>query len=159
MNSELREFVEDCGTAQPMCPALFKQRRRVIDLVYDAKEVLVDLDLPRVEVRIVNFHDDNGVDGHPLGMAILSDDLAAMLIDCGRIAELDDNWLRFVVWHELVHTWFHYSHVENSPAIADVLAPLMHKSVAIVRDLYGEVPGEKVLVDCLERIAEIDNEV
>ncbi len=146
--SVLQQFINEQGFAEPMTPAMYKQRRRVIKFINEAKEIVGEM--PRVEVRIVTFHK---ADVTPLGVAIM-EDIYAILIDWKRIADMDDDKLRFVVWHELVHSWFDYSHVEDydDEEIKEALSPLMHKSVKIVESVWGRTPNKEELSANLVRI-------
>jgi predicted metal-dependent hydrolase len=83
---------------------VFALRRKVIALVYEANRLVPNL--PRVEVRIVEN------EGNTLGVASLKTKHISIMANC--VAD-NDEILRHVVFHELVHTLFGVRHDETCP--------------------------------------------
>lgn len=93
---------------------VFALRRKVIALVYEANRLVPGL--PRVEVRIVED------DGNTLGVAHMNVKHISIMNKC--VAD-NDEILRHVVFHELVHTLFGVKHNKKCPlmkALVDVPA-------------------------------------
>lgn len=88
---------------------VFAMRRRVIGFLYEAKKLYPEM--PRVEVRITEGKElaDNKV---LLGMASLRVKHISITKDA---IGYDNDKLRHVVFHELVHTLFHVLHNEKCP--------------------------------------------
>lgn len=110
---------------------LFRQRRRVIDALYEAKRVL-GMELPRIKVRIVEF---NEKEQHVLGVCFIEKDYISI---SHQIVSWNDDMVRHVVWHELGHAWFKAKHDES--------CPLMHP-------ICNEGKPVEVLIPALKRIA------
>jgi len=91
-----------------MTPELFKFRRRVIKLLYEARDVL-GMELPRIKVRIVKYgaHKKN-----TMGTCFI--DKNFITIADVMVTE-SENILRQVVWHELAHAYFKAPHVDGCP--------------------------------------------
>lgn len=93
---------------------VFAFRRKVIALVYEANKLVPNL--PRVEVRIVEN------EGNTLGVAHMG--VKHISIMRSVVADNDDI-LRHVVFHELVHTLFGVRHNKKCPlmkALVDIPA-------------------------------------
>lgn len=118
----------------PMSDALFRQRRRVINMLYSARAV-IGRELPRIKVRIVEFNK-----GSTLGLCMIDQDYITVSSEC---VTWDDTLLRHVVWHELCHAYFNAQHNEK--------CPLMRPTVTT-----GE--PEEVLVKVLERFSKATND-
>jgi hypothetical protein len=89
---------------------VFTLRRKVIALIYEAKRLVPNL--PRVEVRIVED------EGKILGMAsMMSKHISIM---SSTVSDNDDV-LRHVVFHELVHTLFGVRHIETCPLMKAIV--------------------------------------
>lgn len=93
-----------------MTDDLFIQRRRVMDMLYEAREVL-KMDLPRIKIRIVDFEKNTNT----LGMCFIDKNYITISKDIGS---WNEDYLRHIVWHELAHAYFSAEH--------DVNCPLMH---------------------------------
>jgi len=113
-----------------MDDALFKQRRRIIEMLYDAKKVL-GIDLPRVQIRIVEM-----ANGEVSGISFVGKN---SIVISHEIADWTEQELLRTVWHELGHAWFNASHDESCPLMSAYRPP-------------GGVPRAK-LVPALRRIA------
>ncbi len=83
----------------------YKKRRRVIDLIYEAKKEIKDL--PRIEVRIGEARKKN-----VLGVAMLKDCKIWITDDA---INMGDDALRNVVFHEIVHAVTGFGHDDKCP--------------------------------------------
>ena len=81
----------------------YKKRRKVIDLIYEAKKEIKDL--PRIEVRIGEARKKN-----VLGVAMLKDCKIWITDDA---INMGDDALRNVVFHEIVHAVTGFRHDKN----------------------------------------------
>lgn len=97
---------------------LFIQRRRVIQMLYDARKI-INQDLPRIKVRIVDFEEEKNT----LGQCYINKDFITISKD---LSNWDDDYLRHVVWHELAHAYFNAKHDET--------CPLMHPNINKAKD-------------------------
>lgn len=80
---------------------VYKLRRRVMDYIYEAKEVC---NLPRITVRVVKNC------GEVKGVARMRDNI--IWIPEGAISE-DEYDLRHIVYHELLHAVYGVGHVDT----------------------------------------------
>lgn len=94
------------GTVLEMNDELFKFRRRIIGLLYEAKQVL-GMELPRLKVRVVKYTEDN-----TLGMCHADKNYITI---SEKMAKESENILRQVVWHEIAHAFFKAPHKEGCP--------------------------------------------
>ena len=85
---------------------LFKFRRQIIGLLYEARTVL-GMELPRIKVRIVEYTDST-----TLGTCWIDKDYITL---AAKLSQESENTLRAVVWHELAHAYFKAPHVEGCP--------------------------------------------
>jgi hypothetical protein len=107
---------------------VFALRRKVIALVYEANKLVPGL--PRVEVRIVEN------EGNVLGTAHLR--VKHISIMRNVVADNDDI-LRHVVFHELVHTYFGVGHDEKCPLMsAKVSIPCTKQEVYAIFKKYAK---------------------
>ena len=115
-----------------MTPELFKFRKRIIKLLYEAREVL-GTELPRIKVRIVEFTKEN-----TLGMCFIDKDYITISL---KMAPESENVLRQVVWHELAHAYFKAPHKAGCPLMNPSLIRTATKA-QLVKALKG-VRGER----------------
>lgn len=88
----------------PMTDKLFAHRRRVIAMLYEARDLL-KMELPRIKVRIVDFENDR-----TLGLCFIDKDYITISQD---LVNWNDTFLREIVWHELAHAYFNAKHDEK----------------------------------------------
>jgi len=88
-----------------MNDAVYKLRRQVINLIYEAKKEIKDL--PRIEVRIGEARKKN-----VLGVAMLKDCKIWITDDA---INMGDDALRNVVFHEIVHAVTGFGHDDKCP--------------------------------------------
>jgi predicted metal-dependent hydrolase len=104
---------------------VYKLRRQVIDLIYEVKSVY---DIPRIDVRIGESKNCN-----TLGIARLNNNII-------WIAEYTINkgidFLRNVVYHELLHTIYGIEHNENCPLMQSRLNTILTKKQCL--DIFGK---------------------
>jgi hypothetical protein len=93
-----------------MTNSLFRQRRRVIEMLYEARDI-IGKPLPRIKVRIVDFQKE----GHVLGRCFIDRDYITI---SKELADWSDTLLRHVVWHELGHAYFSAKHNDKCPLMA-----------------------------------------
>ena len=87
-------------------------RRKVIDLIYEAKK---RVNLPRIDVRITENH--TGSHSNILGLAYLGENviyIPTRLVDKGIFT----NHFREVVLHEIVHAVTSFGHDEKCPLMS-----------------------------------------
>ena len=95
---------------------VYKLRRRVIDLIYEIKEMV---NLPRVEVRITDDHESilgQGTKGQFRGRSWIWISERAI-----KASEFD---LRTIVYHEVLHAVFGVNHDESCPLMKPTHTPL-----------------------------------
>ena len=90
---------------------VYKLRRQVIDLIYEIKNN--GFNIPRIDVRV-----GKSVDCNKLGMARLNGNI--IWIDIDTINKSQD-YLRNVVYHELLHTIYGCKHNEKCPLMSATL--------------------------------------
>ena len=104
---------------------VYKLRRQVIDLIYEVKEVY---NIPRIDVRIGESKSCS-----TLGIARLNKNII-------WIAEYTINkgidFLRNVVYHELLHTIYGVEHNENCPLMQSRLENILTKQECL--DIFGK---------------------
>ena len=104
---------------------VYKLRRQVIDLIYEVKEVY---NIPRIDVRIGESKNCS-----TLGIARLNDNII-------WISEYTINkgidFLRNVVYHELLHTIYGVEHNENCPLMQSRLENILTKQECL--DIFGK---------------------
>ncbi len=115
-----------------MTTDLFLQRRRVIEMLYEAHKVL-KMDLPRIKVRLVDFENER----HVLGKCFINKNYITI---SKEMTNWSDNFLRHIVWHELAHAYFNAKH--------DKKCPLMNP---IVRNEHSRDVLVKALKQCSRR--------
>lgn len=98
-----------------MNPAVFKLRKKVMNLIYEASEIVP---LPRIEVRITDNHETTLAVGRMRKNVIWVSERAV------TYSEFD---LRTIVFHELLHAVFGVSHDENCPLMKPIHSPLSKK--------------------------------
>ena len=94
-----------------MNDAVYKLRRQVINLIYEAKKEIKDL--PRIEVRIGEARKKN-----VLGVAMLKDCKIWITDDA---INMGDDALRNVVFHEIVHAVTGFGHDEKCPLMKSTM--------------------------------------
>ena len=104
---------------------VYKLRRQVIDLIYEVKAVY---NIPRIDVRIGESKSCS-----TLGIARLNNNII-------WIAEYTINkgidFLRNVVYHELLHTIYGVEHNENCPLMQSRLENILTKQECL--DIFGK---------------------
>jgi len=116
-----------------MTPELYKLRRKIIDILYHAKKLLPDMELPRLTVRIVDFDyvDGKAIAGNnKTGVAYLNGQYTFYISK--DMESWTDLQLYRTVLHEMAHAWFNQKHVDNNilmsperPAANDIAQPSM----------------------------------
>ena len=102
---------------------LFLQRRRVMTMLYDAHKVL-NVDLPRIKVRLVDFEKEM----HVLGKCFINKNYITI---SKEIVNWDENFLRHVVWHELAHAYFNAKHDEKCPLMNPIVNTGRNRDILI----------------------------
>ena len=100
-----------------MNDAVYKLRRQVINLIYEAKKEIKDL--PRIEVRIGEARKKN-----VLGVAMLKDYKIWITDDAINMGE---DVLRNVVFHEIVHAVTGFGHDEKCPLMQSKQKTILNK--------------------------------
>jgi hypothetical protein len=100
-----------------MNDAVYKLRRQVINLIYEAKKEIKDL--PRIEVRIGEARKKN-----VLGVAMLKDCKIWITDDA---INMGDDALRNVVFHEIVHAVTGFGHDEKCPLMQSRQKTILNK--------------------------------
>jgi len=104
---------------------VYKLRKEVMNLIYEVKEVY---DIPRIDVRIGESKNCN-----TLGIARLNNNII-------WIAEYTINkgidFLRNVVYHELLHTIYGVDHDEKCPLMQSRLENILTKQQCL--DIFGK---------------------
>jgi len=101
-----------------MNDAVYKLRRQVINLIYEAKKEIKDL--PRIEVRIGEARKKN-----VLGVAMLKDYKIWITDDAINMGE---DVLRNVVFHEIVHAVTGFEHDEKCPLMQSKQKTILNKN-------------------------------
>ena len=101
-----------------MNDAVYKLRRQVINLIYEAKKEIKDL--PRIEVRIGEARKKN-----VLGVAMLKDCKIWITDDA---INMGDEALRNVVFHEIVHAVTGFGHDEKCPLMQSKQKTILNKN-------------------------------
>lgn len=76
---------------------VYKLRRKVMGFIYEAKELVPDM--PRVEVRITDNHEDRILAMGRLGSFVIW--------ISERVLSMSDDSIRCVVYHEILHNYGH----------------------------------------------------
>lgn len=104
---------------------VYKLRKQVIDLIYEVKQ---SYDIPRIDVRIGESKSCS-----TLGIARLNDNII-------WISEYTINkgidFLRNVVYHELLHTIYGIGHNEKCPLMQSRLDTILTKKQCL--DIFGQ---------------------
>ena len=87
-----------------MSPEVFKLRRKVIDIIHDAKRLT---DLPRVNVRVTEDNKKH------LATALTGKDAYVIWIPEPTFGKYTDNDLKFIIFHELLHTIYGIPHKDK----------------------------------------------
>lgn len=112
------------GNNRDMNNDTYKLRRMVMDYIYRAKKLLGG-DMPRVEVRIVDFSPE-AVRRGVAGLGAMGGHIVWF---SGKFLEvtLEDpkwkNYLQELVYHELLHALYAVPHIESSPLMSSRLSP------------------------------------
>ncbi len=103
------------GTNLRMDDNTYKLRRQVIDIIYQAKNVLRNngIALPRLDVRIITTNEANR---HVLGVARLNDNIVWISTD--TLTKYKEH-LRDVVYHEIVHASTGFMHDNSCPLMGE----------------------------------------
>jgi hypothetical protein len=109
-----------------MTDSLFIQRRRVMDMLYEAREVL-SMELPRIKIRIVDFEEEKNT----LGLCYIDQNYITI---SKSIDSWDEDYLRHIVWHELAHAYFNAKHDEKCPLMHPI-ANLGQKKALLTKAL------------------------
>ena len=111
---------------------VYKLRRKVINLIYELKNE--GLNLPRVDVRV-----GEAIDCNDLGVARLNDNI--IWITKKAINE-SENYLRNVVYHELIHTIYGCRHNEKCPLMKATIKKdevlTKNKCLTIFKNYYNK---------------------
>jgi predicted SprT family Zn-dependent metalloprotease len=121
---------------------VYRLRRKVIDLIYEAKALMPTF--PRVEVRIVR---DNG---NTLGQAsMISKHISIMEESCS----MDTETLRHIVFHELCHTIFGIRHNDKCKLMAPTVGKGISKAeVHKIFKAYAKVHKAKKPTEIVESL-------
>jgi hypothetical protein len=103
------------GKNLAMNPDTYKLRRRVIDMIYEAKTLIPDL--PRINVRIFESTDQKR-----LGVANIRPGEYVVWVSADAVKNKSDDVLRHIVYHELAHTVYDARHDEQ----CEMMKPTVH---------------------------------
>jgi hypothetical protein len=108
----------DYGKNLKMNDDVYKLRRKVMDIIYDAKDLY---DLPRIDVRITSKMKDNA-----LGVATLKDNILWIQEDTIHLDKSKYD-LRTIVYHEILHAVFGVPHIQGDRLMGKYHIPLSRK--------------------------------
>ena len=98
---------------QKMNPEVYKLRKRVMNLIYEAKEL--DPTIPRLNVRVTHDHE------RILGQARLNQNIIWISERAITASEFD---LRTIVFHEVLHAVYGIEHDESCPLMKAIHKPM-----------------------------------
>jgi len=107
---------------------VYKLRRQVIDMIYEIKNVYSDI--PRIDVRIGKSK-TCGV----LGLARLNDNII-WIDDKSFMTYRNNDFLRNVVYHEILHAIYGIEHDEKCPLMCSKLNEVISKDQCL--KIFGE---------------------
>ena len=114
-----------------MSPEVYKLRKQVIELIYDAKNN--GIDLPRIEVRIGSATKGNE---HVLGVGRMSKKIIWIT---EKAINNSTDYLRHVVYHEIGHAVFGLEHNEKCPLMSSELdKPVSRKQALSILRKYAQ---------------------
>jgi hypothetical protein len=107
-----------------MNPETYKLRRKVIDMIYEIKELVGKHggSFPRVEVRVTEDHE------RILGKASMGRSKSIIWITERAITASEFD-LRSIVYHEVLHTVYRIEHNESCPLMKPLHSPLSKAEV------------------------------
>lgn len=108
--SKRRRTTLDSHQNRDMNDETYRLRRLVMNYIYRAKKLL-NGDLPRIDVRIVDLKPEAADRKTALGVAYMG--LNSIFIPAKSIEE--DYNLHYIVFHEILHAAFGVEHDESSP--------------------------------------------
>lgn len=108
-----KNFTTEFGKNLKMNNDVYALRRQVIDIIYQAKNVLRSngIELPRLDVRIMEAYPDKKA----LGAARLRGNIIWI---CTKSLSTYKAHLRDTVYHEIVHAATGFGHDDNCPLMA-----------------------------------------
>jgi uncharacterized protein with PhoU and TrkA domain len=112
-----------------MNDAVYKLRRQVIELIYEAKKEIKDL--PRIEVRIGEARNHN-----VLGVAKLS---KKQIWITKRAVDMSQDALRNIVFHEIVHAVTGFGHDEKCPLMKSTMDGYLLNKTECMKYLKGYI--------------------
>lgn len=120
-----KDMTASCQINRKMDDATFKLRRKVIEIVFEAKALLAgrNVDMDRVDVRITDSRSAS-----TLGVARRNDKI--IWIPATTITDLKPLELRHTVLHELCHALFGTKHDKN----CDLMGPVLRKTTRKQQD-------------------------
>jgi|TARA_R110002020_G_scaffold292962_1_gene508428 hypothetical protein len=107
---------------------VYKLRRQVIDMIYEIKNVYSDI--PRIDVRIGKSK-TCGV----LGLARLNDNII-WIDDKSYMTYRNNDFLRNVVYHEILHAIYGIEHDEKCPLMCSKLNEVISKDQCL--KIFGD---------------------
>lgn len=109
-----KEYTPAGYTKKEMNPETYQKRRKVIEAIYEAKKLTasIGVDLPRIQARIVDKDPNEVIRQHSLGTATMGGKEIWIPEDC--LTGQYQNYLREVVFHEILHAAFAIGHDEKS---------------------------------------------
>tara|TARA_Y100000004_G_C8864932_1_gene390717 strand:+ start:42 stop:479 length:438 start_codon:yes stop_codon:yes gene_type:complete len=111
---------------------VYKKRRQVIDLIYDAKNY--GIELPRIEVRIGKAKKGHE---HVLGVGRMS---KRIIWITENALNRNTDYLRHVVYHEIGHAVFGLNHREDCPLMSSELdKPVTRKQALSILKEYAQL--------------------
>jgi predicted metal-dependent hydrolase len=112
-----------------MNDAVYKLRRQVIELIYEAKKEIKNL--PRIEVRIGEARNHS-----VLGVARLKDNKIWIT---KKAIDMSQDALRNVVFHEIVHAVTGFKHDEKCPLMKSTLDGYLLNKTECIKYLKGYI--------------------
>ena len=112
-----------------MNDAVYKLRRQVIELIYEAKKEIKDL--PTIEVRIGEARNHN-----VLGVAKLS---KKQIWITKRAVDMSQDALRNIVFHEIVHAVTGFGHDEKCPLMKSTMDGYLLNKTECMKYLKGYI--------------------
>lgn len=131
-NKKLSNF-----TNYKMDSEVYKLRRKVINLIYELKNE--GFNLPRVDVRVGESKKCN-----VLGMAVLKDNIIWIT---EKAINKNEDYLRNVVYHELLHAIYGCDHDKQCPIMSPTLDKVINKNdcIKVFKKYYNKYNKTKQL--------------
>jgi len=124
-----REYTPKGYIKKDMNPETYALRRRVIEIIYEAKNLArkeLGIDLPRIQARIVDKDPESVLKRNALGTACLGTSEIWIPKDT-----LDSTYynLKSIVFHEILHAAYCVPHIKSSPLMSAYYAKMTDEDI------------------------------